>query len=595
MASFREVLKERRKEGSGIISSLGSAAAGTTKEALDIRNALFKTGSLLNALFPKVKGYSAIDRAPKAKTSPTSLMSDAGSILVNEKLNVISKNTEISAKNSIVLPKMAYDTNIMRLNLTRLASALTGKASRGPDVFFAAAKERENIYEKQFEKTRSPTAITKPETKDKGFFSTLLGFISGFLGEGILSLLIKGGLIVGLLTTLGKYFTDSEFRDKVNDIVDKAMKTIFGEDVWQNLINGVLGVGLAVAGLQFAIAAFTTSLAALNPAVLVAGIIAAGSAALINVVFGKGGKLDQWMAEKGPKPMGTMGRGELTVPEEDLAGRPGLFDMKRSRSAYDARKKRIQENLERGAEYTSEEVDRIKKAYGIDVPSSQIKKTETPSTPTPAQSSQETNGQIEQILATIKQKESGGDYTKANPTSSASGAYQYIDSTWQALTKKYGIGTEYSRAKDAPAEIQDEIARRDVQDILKRVGGDISKVPNVWYTGNAEGKMTEKQLAANKGLTSEMYQQDWMKRFAKISGGAPQVALAPNAPKTSSVSSSSLALADSRMAMRSSQPIVINAPTNNVQQGSMGGGVSMPVNVVDTDFMKYLVGRTITI
>ena len=58
------------------------------------------------------------------------------------------------------------------------------------------------------------------------------------------------------------------------------------------------------------------------------------------------------------------------------------------------------------------------------------------------------------ILETIKDKESrtSGLYTAQNPGigMTASGAYQFIDSSWQALTKKYGIGQEFQHAKDAP-------------------------------------------------------------------------------------------------------------------------------------------------
>ena len=58
--------------------------------------------------------------------------------------------------------------------------------------------------------------------------------------------------------------------------------------------------------------------------------------------------------------------------------------------------------------------------------------------PTPA------SGSTQQIMDTIKTVESGGDYTKPNMagTSSASGAYQFTDGTWQDRTQKYGIGTE---------------------------------------------------------------------------------------------------------------------------------------------------------
>lgn len=56
-------------------------------------------------------------------------------------------------------------------------------------------------------------------------------------------------------------------------------------------------------------------------------------------------------------------------------------------------------------------------------------------------------------LDVIKERESGGRYDAQNPRSSASGAYQVLDSTWNG----YG---GYRRAKDAPPEVQDEFARQ---------------------------------------------------------------------------------------------------------------------------------------
>lgn len=55
-------------------------------------------------------------------------------------------------------------------------------------------------------------------------------------------------------------------------------------------------------------------------------------------------------------------------------------------------------------------------------------------------------------LDTIKARESGGDYRAQNPVSSASGAYQVLDGTWGG----YG---GYSRAGDAPPEVQDKFAQ----------------------------------------------------------------------------------------------------------------------------------------
>lgn len=49
------------------------------------------------------------------------------------------------------------------------------------------------------------------------------------------------------------------------------------------------------------------------------------------------------------------------------------------------------------------------------------------------------------------------------PNSHASGAYQFQPGTWRALTQKFGIGTQYSEAYQAPPEIQDAVAGRAAQ------------------------------------------------------------------------------------------------------------------------------------
>ena len=57
-------------------------------------------------------------------------------------------------------------------------------------------------------------------------------------------------------------------------------------------------------------------------------------------------------------------------------------------------------------------------------------------------------------LEAIKQCESGGDYTAVNASSGASGAYQFLDSTWQSLSASAG----YSTASSAPESVQDAAA-----------------------------------------------------------------------------------------------------------------------------------------
>ena len=150
-------------------------------------------------------------------------------------------------------------------------------------------------------------------------------------------------------------------------------------------------------------------------------------------------------------------------------------------------------------------------------------------------------GGIETILATIRTKESGNNY-KADvmknasaqerakslgyAKASASGAYQFVDSSWQGLTKKYGIGTQYQRAVDAPPDIQDRVAAAYVNEILVATGGDVSKVPVAWYTGNLEGRISAQALAMNPNLSVAKYQESWLSQYSKMGGGRQTVATA---------------------------------------------------------------------
>jgi len=64
-------------------------------------------------------------------------------------------------------------------------------------------------------------------------------------------------------------------------------------------------------------------------------------------------------------------------------------------------------------------------------------------------------GELPAILVAIRGCESHHDYTARNPRSSASGAFQFIDSTWRA----YG-DSRWTRAYLAPRDAQDAAALR---------------------------------------------------------------------------------------------------------------------------------------
>jgi hypothetical protein len=138
------------------------------------------------------------------------------------------------------------------------------------------------------------------------------------------------------------------------------------------------------------------------------------------------------------------------------------------------------------------------------------------------------NNLVEAIALNIKNRESSNNYNETNfawddyvssggsKGSSATGAYGFTKGTWSNLTKQLGMGTEYTFAKDAPASIQDAIAKAYIEDILKRGGGNIASVPTEWYTGNLKGTMTQNQLDTNRGMDSATYNAGWMRDFEKI-------------------------------------------------------------------------------
>jgi murein DD-endopeptidase MepM/ murein hydrolase activator NlpD len=121
-------------------------------------------------------------------------------------------------------------------------------------------------------------------------------------------------------------------------------------------------------------------------------------------------------------------------------------------------------------------------------------------------------------MATTRWLESGNRYDAQARGSTASGAYQVIDSTWNGYDG-------YDRAVLAPPEVQDQFAYESFTALLKRHGNDVSKIPVTWYIGHvpqgAEWDTVPHPEAGNT-LTPRQYQAKWMKKFfSLLSEGAP--------------------------------------------------------------------------
>ena len=147
----------------------------------------------------------------------------------------------------------------------------------------------------------------------------------------------------------------------------------------------------------------------------------------------------------------------------------------------------------------------------------------TPAAAPSASPASNRDAMVNNILRTIRSGESGGKYGITSfaegKGSTASGGYQFADATWQEQARKLGgEATKYKRAKDAPQEVQDAVARNYVSDILRRNGDQPAEVFKEWYAGPKK-YLTPQELAVNKGLTMDRYLAARMANYNKIASG----------------------------------------------------------------------------
>lgn len=202
MSSFADILRQEYKS-KGFLPGLATTTGKKSLEVLDIRNALFGgsgTGSIIGRkIFGR--GYSAT--ASRGEKSPTSVAASDNS------LSEIRDNSVISAKNSMALPIIASQINIMQKNIAKLVRIQGESPSQKADAFFASAKFRENAYESALSQgKKSPTPVMAAGKKDTSF-----GLLSalGLVGTALLlfgdklgtTAKIIGGVIVGLVALKG--------------------------------------------------------------------------------------------------------------------------------------------------------------------------------------------------------------------------------------------------------------------------------------------------------------------------------------------------------------------------------------------------------
>lgn len=126
---------------------------------------------------------------------------------------------------------------------------------------------------------------------------------------------------------------------------------------------------------------------------------------------------------------------------------------------------------------------------------------------------------MDAVLATIRTLESGGRYTIGPNGGGASGAYQFIRSTWNDTAARAGrpdlVGVGPWQA--SPAD-QDALARQLVAEAL---GGttDVSRVPVVWYVGTIPPPLGWDVVPAPEAgnrSTPRQYQAMWLATLDRV-------------------------------------------------------------------------------
>jgi len=226
--AFSDLVKYQKNQGKGVIGSLSGAVGQATLQKIDPRNYLFNRRGTLATLFPGLKGYQAKTSSNKISSGASGGFSSGQVEVIGNKLDQLSTQMSITSKNSMSLPMMARDMNVMRQNIVKLVKAQGVKPAQRADAFFMRAGDREKAYESQYgRKTTSPTPMASPGKKEDG---SLLGTLITTVGNIISTTLTQGlksisDIVVGALNS-------------VAEIISTAILALAASITGKNMLGG---------------------------------------------------------------------------------------------------------------------------------------------------------------------------------------------------------------------------------------------------------------------------------------------------------------------------------------------------------------------
>jgi len=187
------------------------------------------------------------------KKSRRRTRSSAGSSSIDTENNSqLTSSLDVVGRNSMALPIIMRDINVMKQGILKLVKIAGGTQRDKADRFFLASSDREKAYESQMaaKTSKSPTKVGGDKKDGKGFFGQANDFLNSIIAGGLTNMLIKGGLIAGILYSIGKFFTSAEFRNGIFDMIGKFGRTVFGEEGWKDVKKNILyGSAILLAGM----------------------------------------------------------------------------------------------------------------------------------------------------------------------------------------------------------------------------------------------------------------------------------------------------------------------------------------------------------
>ena len=205
-----------------------------------------------------IRGKLGVKGKPgKEKPGATKVGAEEGGGFSSEGVTFI----KIIAKNSMALPGMARDMNVLRQNVVKLVKLKGGKSRGAADAYFLKEDERERALEAQKMKVGGETpSAAAPKDKEGGLLDSIIGMFSGGFMDAIKSLFnpkmlmkvftkvflplaIIGTLFSGIMDGFKRYKETGSFSEAIvaglGGMLNFITFGIFGEDTLKNLFQSI--------------------------------------------------------------------------------------------------------------------------------------------------------------------------------------------------------------------------------------------------------------------------------------------------------------------------------------------------------------------